>query len=115
MLTRGANLESIARALTDRERHLDMWRQLRREPSHVPRRIAGSQLVESIDEKNQRLLRSRHRKPFPERVFEFRVIDWSLTGCNVPAEAGKERMAARRDPGPPWNGPIGRASCRGRG
>jgi hypothetical protein len=22
----------------------------------------------------------------------------------VPAEAGKERMAARRDPGPPWNG-----------
>src|ERR1022692_2221642 len=68
MLTRGANLESIARALTDRERHLDMWRQLRREPSHVPRRIAGSQLVESIDEKNQRLLRSRHRKPFPERV-----------------------------------------------
>jgi len=35
-----------------RDDHLDMRRQLRREPGRIPRRIARGQLIESVDEEN---------------------------------------------------------------
>ena len=79
-----------------RDDNLDTWRQLLREPGRLPRRVAGGQLIENIDEENQRLLRGRCRQPFLECVLELRVIDRRLTRRQLSAQAGEQRMSARR-------------------
>lgn len=88
--------EACPHLVGGRDDHLDVGRQLRREPGYFPRRVGGGQLIESVDEENQRLLRGRHRQPFLERILEFRVIDRRLVWRDLFAKAGKERVAARR-------------------
>ena len=82
--------------LCGRNDHLDVRRQLLREPSHEPCRIGAEKLIGSVDEENQRLIRCCRLQPLPEGVFELCVIDRSFTRCDLLAEAGEERVAARR-------------------
>jgi hypothetical protein len=58
--------------------------------------VIGGELIESVNEQYQRLLRGRQRKRFSEHIFELVVIDGNVPPYNLATQAGEEIVAARR-------------------